>query len=152
MTYKIRKLSVLSFWAFLVNVMWLLTIFTNLYIITTCCYCPPSCRRVSDYRGLLRLPGLWSAAWSQRGPGPSPSQIAGPDTDNRRVLPFQLTVTNKDEMRIKQWYFTLFYFSVHSTVCGICCNICICQLLWSSGKGKGKGSTQEGHSKVIYRL
>ena len=23
-------------------------------------------------------------------------------------------------------------------------------LLWSSGKGKGKGSTQEGHSKVIY--
>ena len=83
------------------NVMWLLTIFTNLYIITTCCYCPPSCRRVSDYRGLLRLPGLCTAAWSQRGPGPSPSQIAGPDTDNRRVLPFQLTVTNKDEMRMK---------------------------------------------------
>ena len=25
-------------------------------------------------------------------------------------------------------------------------------ILWSSGKGKGKGSTQEGHSKVIYRL
>ena len=24
-------------------------------------------------------------------------------------------------------------------------------LLWSSGKGKGKGSTQEGHSKVIYK-
>ena len=24
--------------------------------------------------------------------------------------------------------------------------------LWSSGKGKGKESTQEDHSKVIYRL
>ena len=28
----------------------------------------------------------------------------------------------------------------------------IIHFLWSSGKGKGEGSTQEGHLKVIYRL
>ena len=35
------------------------------------------------------------------------------------------------------------------------CDACLINyqlILWSSGKGKGRGSTQEGHSKVIYRL
>ena len=111
---SLRKLSVLSLWVFH-------DVAVSLH-----------------YRGLLQLPGLWTAASSHRGPGPSPSQIAGPDTDFRRPLPFQLIVTNKDEMRMKSSdispcsiagapvfrlskdIYKNFQFSVHSTVCGIC--------------------------------
>ena len=100
--------------------------------------CGIICGRITPARGNLEHWPLSGAVSSHRGPGPSPSQIAGPDTDNRRALPFQLTVTNKDEMRMKSSdispcsiagapvfrlskdIYKNFQFSVHSTVCGIC--------------------------------